>query len=1103
MSLYNAGNHRRKVAAALIAALVGGGSLPFLPLPAAPSVEAAVGKVKKKTYSKKNRKKKSSSRSAKNKKKTRGTDSKRWTSPPPQTVETPSNDSLTLAVNDRLLALIPSDQNPGGLRVNRVEADGKTRTVKLSLNDNFTYLPVTDRLIADLQREAAASLPDSIKDYRVNLNVGGHSLAYYNTKVDPLPEKSRRNIPFVVDADPYIHPRNGMEGDLLALWHSHGRYYKPSAGSWLWQRPFLFQSVEDTYTMSYVVPFLVPMLENAGAYVMLPRERDTNPHEVIVDNDTNPDGTIYSQPHYKEKNGDESWVTGEGEGFIYDLPDFRDTENPFENGTYRQVRARQGGRPSIAAWYADIPEDGEYAVYVSYKSLPNSVTDARYTVNYSGGSRELRVNQNMGGGTWVYLGTFPLEKGYSDTEPIVTLTNTTSDTGERNVTADAVKIGGGMGNIARSPKRQDVWFDPSSPTQDPDEEEIEEETEDADATAEEPDVQEPKEAPAPTQTPCKQGTPPVFSTSGLPRWLEGARYWLHWAGFPENVYSPYHGTDDYKDDYTSRGLWVNYLAGGSRVLPDEEGLGIPVDLVMALHSDAGKRSDDSTVGTLGIYYSAGGGSYADGTRRINSRTLTDMIMRQITSDVRRQWEPSWTRRSMWDKSYVEARVPEVPTALIELMSHQNFGDMQYGLDPLFRFTVARAIYKALGKFLAERKGRKFIVQPLAVQAFSIKRLKPSHYRLTWEPTPDSLESTAVPDKYIILERNHGELGFHKIGETRETHFDIRTADREPHSFRVIAANSGGLSFASETLSLREGEKDEKPVLIVNGFTRVSGPESFNDGDRAGFDSQSDFGVPYIRDISYTGPQTEFRRSAGESFGRSASTDVAKSIAGNSFDYPALHGDAIAAAGRGYVSASLKALEEGHVKLIDFSTVDLILGRQQTVRTGKGYSGNRYETFPPSLRKALTNYLDKGGRLLVTGENIASDPTGPYASPGGAEWLSTTLGLELDTIGHSRSGRIEANPAGIGQGMVQRSYEFTNTLDSRSYALQHPDPLAPSGEMEATPIFNFPDTHGVAGYLLRKGKRRVAAMSVPLESITDTARRNALTAELLRWLGNDR
>lgn len=341
----------------------------------------------------------------------------------------------------------------------------------------------------------------------------------------------------------------------------------------------------------------------------------------------------------------------------------------------------------------------------------------------------------MGGGTWIYLGTFPLEAGYSDTEPVVTLSNL-SKTAGKIITADAVKIGGGMGNIARSDRRSDVYFDPSTPEEPiiPLAENInpadtEEESEDAEVEDEEIEEEETEEADkviannegdlsekADTTNlksiidpVVKKGMPPVFKTSGMPRFLEGARYWMQWAGMPEDIYSPYHGTDDYKDDYTARGHWVNYLAGGSRVLPNQDGLNIPIDVVMALHSDAGKRADDSFVGTLGIYYTNGGDSYVDGTPRANSRTLTDMLMRQITGDIRQVWEPQWTRRSMWDKSYVEARVPEVPTALIEFMSHQNFADMWYGLDPSFRFTVGRSIYKALGRFIAERKDRKFVV----------------------------------------------------------------------------------------------------------------------------------------------------------------------------------------------------------------------------------------------------------------------------------------------------------------------------------------------------------------------------------------------------------
>ncbi|MDE7437112.1 MAG: xanthan lyase [Muribaculaceae bacterium] len=965
--------------------------------------------------------------------------------PPP---EVPSNDSLTLAVNDKLMAWIPSAWNPGGLRVNSVKRDSISRIARVSLNENFTYLPVTRELIDSLSRHVTLALPDSLADYRVTLNVGQRSLAYYINKVDKLPEQFRKNPPFVVEANPYIHPTKGLENDIIALWHSHGRYYK--TGGWCWQRPFLFQSVEDTYTMSYVLPFLVPMLENAGAYVMLPRERDTNPNEVIVDNDTNESGQIFSQPYYKEMTGSKPWITGDLDGFIYDLPDFRDTENPFENGTYRQTQTVTSGKPSVAAWYADIPEDGEYAVYISYKSFPNSAEDAHYTVNYSGGSKEFRVNQTMGGGTWIYLGTFPLTKGYSDKEPIVTLSNI-SENADRILTADAVKIGGGMGNIARSERRSDVYYDPSTPEianandEGDDEGDDEESDEENDTVSDDKSPETPDSEPASTSMPADptvtgasapsapaSGRMPSFRTSGMPRFLEGARYWLHWAGFPENVYSPYHGNDDYKDDYTSRGHWVNYLAGGSRVLPNHEGLNIPVDMAFALHSDAGKRADDSFVGTLGIYFSQNGDSYRDGTPRINSRMLTDLIMRQITGDIRRQYEPSWTRRSMWDKSYVEARVPEVPTTLIELLSHQNFADMMYGLDPGFRFTVSRAIYKGIARFLGERKDREVVIQPLPVKDFAITRENKNHYRLSWQPTPDPIEETAMPDKYIILGRNEGELGFHKIGETTKTHYELKVADNEIHSFRVVAANAGGLSFPSETLAMREAPGDKDPVLIINGFTRVSGPEKYIDGNYAGFKADSDFGVPYLRDISFTGPQMEFNRNAGNAFGQSSNNQVTQIIAGNTFDYPALHGKSIAKTAHGFVSASVGAVESGNVKLNNYKAIDLILGRQKAGIVGNGKSGINHRTFTPELERQLQIFSDHGGKLMITGENVVSDLQSAKYGADDRHFSEVVMGVVPDTIAPSRSGTLRSTTG--------HTVKYSSTYNKDNYIVQHPDPL---------------------------------------------------------------
>lgn len=194
--------------------------------------------------------------------------------------------------------------------------------------------------------------------------------------------------------------------------------------------------------------------------------------------------------------------------------------------------------------------------------------------------------------------------------------NVTADDGAV-ITADAVKIGGGIGNVARIVKNGDA------------------------------------------------DTEYEYVSSGYPRFAEGARYWLQWAGAPDSVYTMTEGVNDYTDDYVSRPRWVNWLAGGSSVLPKREGLNIPVDLAFAFHSDAGTTPDDSIVGTLGIYCTNDTEKYPNGTERMAARNLTNLIMTNIVDDVRATFEPKWTRRGMWDKSYAEARVPEVPTMLLE------------------------------------------------------------------------------------------------------------------------------------------------------------------------------------------------------------------------------------------------------------------------------------------------------------------------------------------------------------------------------------------------------------------------------------------------------
>ena len=94
----------------------------------------------------------------------------------------------------------------------------------------------------------------------------------------------------------------------------------------------------------------------------------------------------------------------------------------------------------------------------------------------------------------------------------------------------------------------------------------------------------------------------------------------NYAGY---IYSPTHGANDYTDDYRDRGLWVNYLAGGTKACPDVKGLNIPIDLSLAFHTDAGTVRGDSIIGNLGIYQvSQYGGKFADGTSRVTHQSAT-------------------------------------------------------------------------------------------------------------------------------------------------------------------------------------------------------------------------------------------------------------------------------------------------------------------------------------------------------------------------------------------------------------------------------------------------------------------------------------------------
>ena len=106
---------------------------------------------------------------------------------------------------------------------------------------------------------------------------------------------TKRPTQIVINQTKNARFTKGLDSRNIALWQSHGWYYENTLDRWEWQRARDFLTVEDIWTLSFVVPYLTPMLENAGATVWLPRERDFGSKEVIVDADKSSAGSEYME----------------------------------------------------------------------------------------------------------------------------------------------------------------------------------------------------------------------------------------------------------------------------------------------------------------------------------------------------------------------------------------------------------------------------------------------------------------------------------------------------------------------------------------------------------------------------------------------------------------------------------------------------------------------------------------------------------------------------------------------------------------------------------------------------------------------------------------
>ena len=260
-----------------------------------------------------------------------------------------------------------------------------------------------------------------------------------------------------------------LDGKRIALSPGHGYYWHTSLG-WTTQRGLIDGLIEDIHTAEIVNRFLIPMLQNCGATAFTCREHGELDQQSLADNDQ-------GSPTYTETGG---WSTSLSAGF--------------QGGSYRFTGTSASATAS-ASWNLPVAQDGMYAAYALFRASGNRAPDAQYHVHHSGGISSVRVDQTVDDRTWVWLGDYWF--GQSSGATIV-LDNESSVAG-RVVIADAVRLGGGVGSIARG-----------------------------------------------------------GNTSGKARSQECSRYWAEFAGAPSSVYNSIASGQDSSDDVTCRPRYAEW-----------------------------------------------------------------------------------------------------------------------------------------------------------------------------------------------------------------------------------------------------------------------------------------------------------------------------------------------------------------------------------------------------------------------------------------------------------------------------------------------------------------------------------------------------------------
>ena len=468
---------------------------------------------------------------------------------------------------------------------------------------------------------------------------------------------------------------------------------------------------------------------------------------------------------------------------------------------------------------------------------------------------------------------------------------------------------------------------------------------------------------------------------------ECSRYHAQFSGAPTSVYD-YSTSSDRTDDVGTRSRFADWVHA-----PGEPAI------YFSHHSNAGGGQ-----GTSSFIYgpNAPNGTYnpTATTIALGGEKLVKAVHTQVVSDIRAGWDSNWKDRKMQSAYFGElsnSNQDEMASMLIEIAFHDLKADTDALKELSFRRLYARAIYKGITKYFADKAGKAAVYLPEPPTAISARASGAGQVTVSWSAPKSGGVLGHAATSYRVYRGEQGyafDNGSDSGGKTSLVLKGLKAG--VVHYLRVAAVNAGGESLPTPTLAVKvPAGGATAPALLVSASDRAD----------AAMNPQ----------VTYTKLKTVDRLFIGRI---------------NSEDYLVQHGRALAGTKlAGFDACTGDAVEGGAVNPGGYKLVVWQAGRG--VKGGDGISAK--------ARAALDKAATAGVSMIISGARVARTLGGTGADSADKAFLAR-LGA---TFGAASS--LYTGASALSGGALAGVQPWTlGTLTSGPYEVGIPDTVKAAG-----------------------------------------------------------